>query len=197
MALSFVATAEAGGKAGRIPTWTASPQPAWSSELPIPLGLPNNRYLQTVRQVARVSMGGTKVRIVISNAYGKVPSAILADAPSNARAIVAFGDSITDVDGSTVDGNDRWPDHLAKRLIDAGGQPVAILNQGISGARLLYTLMGENALARFERDVLSQPDVDTVVLMMGINDKGDHLHPNKPGYEAMAASINLKLLAEP
>jgi lysophospholipase L1-like esterase len=32
--------------------------------------------------------------------------------------------------------------------------------------------MGDNALARFDRDVLSQPHADTVVLMMGINDLG-------------------------
>ena len=32
--------------------------------------------------------------------------------------------------------------------------------------------MGDNALARFDRDVLSQPHADTVVLMMGINDIG-------------------------
>src|SRR5262249_54158640 len=99
-------------------------------------------------------------------------SQILVDAPAEARAVVLFGDSITDGDGSTVDGNDRWGDHLAKRLVDAGGKPVAILNQGISGARILSDRMGVNALARFERDVLSQPYADTVVLMMGINDIG-------------------------
>jgi lysophospholipase L1-like esterase len=32
--------------------------------------------------------------------------------------------------------------------------------------------MGDNALARFDRDVLSHPHADTVVLMMGINDIG-------------------------
>ena len=99
-------------------------------------------------------------------------SEILVDAPAGARAVVLFGDSITDGDGSTVDGNDRWPDHLAKRLIDAGGAPVAVLNQGISGAKVLSDRMGVNALARFERDVLGQPHADTVVLMMGINDIG-------------------------
>ncbi len=40
----------------------------------------------------------------------------LVDAPAGARAVVAFGDSITDGDGSTVDGNDCWPDRLAERL---------------------------------------------------------------------------------
>ncbi len=47
-----------------------------------------------------------------------------------------------------------------------------MLNEGISGARVLRSRMGENALARFDRDVLSHPRADTVVLMMGINDIG-------------------------
>ena len=99
-------------------------------------------------------------------------SEILVDAPADAHAIVAFGDSITDGDGSTVDGNDRWPDRLAERLVAAGGPPVAVLNEGISGAKILSDRMGVNALARFDADVLSQPKADTVILMMGINDVG-------------------------
>lgn len=99
-------------------------------------------------------------------------SEILVDRPANARAIVTFGDSITDGDSSTVDANHRWPDVLARRLIDAGGPPVAILNQGISGAKILTDRMGVNALARFDRDVLRHRHADTVILMMGINDIG-------------------------
>jgi lysophospholipase L1-like esterase len=34
-----------------------------------------------------------------------------------AGAIVAFGDSITDGTRSTPDTNNRWPDHLAGRLL--------------------------------------------------------------------------------
>src|SRR6267143_539318 len=37
-------------------------------------------------------------------------------APADARAIVAFGDSITDGTASTMNGDDRWPDVLARRL---------------------------------------------------------------------------------
>lgn len=99
-------------------------------------------------------------------------SEILVNRPANARAIVTFGDSITDGDSSTVDANHRWPDILARRLVDAGGPPVAILNQGISGARILTDRMGVNALARFDRDVLRHRHADTVILMMGINDIG-------------------------
>jgi lysophospholipase L1-like esterase len=86
-----------------------------------------------------------------------------------ARAVVAFGDSITDGNGSTPDSDRRWPDQLAGRL-GAGG--VAVVNAGISGARLLGDRMGANAAARFEQDVLAQPGVHTAVVLMGINDIG-------------------------
>jgi lysophospholipase L1-like esterase len=86
--------------------------------------------------------------------------------------IAAFGDSITDGDCSTIDANRRWPDVLAEPLVKAGGPPVPVLNQGISGAKLLADRMGVNALARFDRDVLTQPHVDTVIVMIGINDIG-------------------------
>ena len=98
-------------------------------------------------------------------------SEILVDAAPDARAVVTFGDSITDGAASTPDANHRWPDVLAERL-HAAGAKVAVVNQGISGARVLRDRMGDNALARFDRDVLSQPHADTVVLMMGINDIG-------------------------
>jgi lysophospholipase L1-like esterase len=94
-------------------------------------------------------------------------SGILVDASKDARAVVTLGDSITDGNGSTPNANSRWPDFLAKRLADKN---VAVLNAGISGARLLQDRMGANALARFERDVLSQPHVKAVILLMGIND---------------------------
>ena len=85
---------------------------------------------------------------------------------------MTFGDSITDGDSSTPDANHRWPDFLARRLVEAGGPPVAVVNEGISGARMLRDRMGDNALARFDRDVLRHPHADTVILMMGINDIG-------------------------
>ena len=261
---------------GWIGTWSASPQPIWGPDFVAPISFPRNLWNQTIRQVARVSLGGNQVRVVISNEYGTAPlvvgaahvalsgdgaaieagsdraltfsgnpsvtippgapaisdpvelavapltelavslyfpkvaptstmhwdgrqtayiaagdktaeadiepdattlsrlflSGILVDAPENARAIVTFGDSITDGDGSAADQNHRWPDLLAERLQAAGGAPVAVLNEGISGARVLADRMGVNALARFDEDVISHPRVDTVILMMGINDIG-------------------------
>ena len=98
-------------------------------------------------------------------------------------AIVAFGDSITDGAGSTADTNNRWPDHLAQRLL-AQGMRMGVLNAGIGGNRVLNEATvppgvdtravgaGINALARFERHVLSQAGVTHVIVLEGINDIG-------------------------
>ncbi|WP_426341476.1 SGNH/GDSL hydrolase family protein [Pseudoduganella sp. S-14] len=110
-------------------------------------------------------------------------SAVLVSGPAR-RTVVALGDSITDGNGSTPDRNLRWPDQLAERA-----EGVAVLNAGISGARLLSDGMGEKAAARFERDVLSQPGVDTVIVLIGINDigwPGSAFAPNEPPVTADA-----------
>ena len=254
-----------------IGSWTASPQPIWGPDFAFPTNIPATLQDQTIRQVARISLGGKRIRIVLSNEYGRQPLVIgaahvaLADAgsaivtgtdrqitfggkasaivlpgaplvsdpvdlevaplgsvavsiflpsetqattfhwdgrqtaylaPGNqvaakridtdtttgariflsgiqveaaapAGAVVVIGDSITDGNGATIDTNSRWPDFLAARLAPKN---VAVLNAGISGARLLGDRMGVNALARFDRDVLSQPQVKTVIVLLGIND---------------------------
>jgi lysophospholipase L1-like esterase len=99
-------------------------------------------------------------------------SGIMVDAPPGASAVVTFGDSITDGNGSTIDASNRWPDVLARRLAKVAGTPISVVNEGISGARVLSDRMGVNALARFDHDVVVQPHVTTVILMMGINDIG-------------------------
>jgi lysophospholipase L1-like esterase len=256
-----------------VGTWTASPQPVWAPDFLAPAKVPRNLWNQTVRELAHLSIGGSKIRLLLSNEYTNYPitigavhaaisekgaaivpasdrtvtfggkpsitippgapalsdpidlvvpplsdvtvsvfvpdvtpietmhwegrqtayivagdktaeqdikpdttitakvflSEIFVDAQPGARAVVTFGDSITDGDGSTIDANLRWPDNLARRLSD---RRIAVLNQGISGAKVLSDRMGVNALARFERDVLGQSHADVVTMMMGINDIG-------------------------
>jgi lysophospholipase L1-like esterase len=93
-------------------------------------------------------------------------------APARTMAVVTFGDSITDGSRSTVDTNHRWPDHLARRLAAQNGAPVAVLNAGIGGNRVLGDGAGLSALARFDKDVLMQTGVTHVVVLEGINDIG-------------------------
>lgn len=260
-----------------VATWQASPQPVWGSDFLFPTNVPPVLRNQTVRQVARISVGGQRLRIVLSNAYGNQPVAVgkatvaqhkqdggviadslrtvtfggrnrvnilpgatfvsdpvalpvsalaqvtvslyLPDATpvstfhwdgrqtgwivsgdqtsasalrltnadgalerttarplltgiqveteQAARAVVVIGDSITDGATASLDKDSRWPDFLAARLAPHG---VAVVNAGISGARLLSDGMGVNALARFDRDVLAQPGVRSVIVMLGIND---------------------------
>ena len=254
-----------------INTWIASPEARWNGDFPLPTNLPHQLWDQTVRQVARVSIGGSRVRILLSNAYGTHPlkigsadialsrkdasivpgsdrvltfggktsvvippgapmlsdpvdldvaalshlavslylpdptapasfhwdarqtayvgagnqtaatslkvdstlttrvflAAIQVEAAPGTRTVVALGDSITDGDGATMDADARWPDFLAQRLAP---RDVAVLNAGISGGRMLRDKMGVNALARFQRDVLAQPGICAVIVLMGIND---------------------------
>jgi lysophospholipase L1-like esterase len=93
-------------------------------------------------------------------------------AAASTRAVVTFGDSITDGARSTPDTNNRWPDQLARRLAAQRGPPVAVLNAGISGNRVLGDGAGLSALARFDKDVLMQTGVTHVVVLEGINDIG-------------------------
>ena len=107
-------------------------------------------------------------------------SAVLVPAQPSQRLVVAFGDSITDGDRSTVDADRNWPSDLVRRLANSPGRaPVAVVNEGIVGNRLLSDcFMAEvgcfavSALARFDRDVLTLPGVTHVVLLAGINDIG-------------------------
>jgi len=98
-----------------------------------------------------------------------------------AAAIVCFGDSITDGAHSTPNTNRRWPDLLAQRLqSDPKTAHLSVLNEGISGNRLLHDVAGPNALARFDRDVLAQSGVRYVILLEGINDIGHTTQPRDP-----------------
>jgi lysophospholipase L1-like esterase len=252
-------------------SWTASPQPAWDAGFALPMNAPPHLQDQTIRQLARLSLGGSRLRIVLSNHYGREPlvigaahaarsaggaaivpgsdravtfggrrsaqvapgaalvsdpielevpdqgqiavsiylpqatrtgsfhwdarhtaylgagnqaaaerlapqtttstylmlSGIEVDSPRARGLVVALGDSITDGNGAGMDADARWPDFLAARLAPRG---IAVLNAGISGGRLLADGMGASALARFERDVLSQLRVQTVIVLIGIND---------------------------
>jgi lysophospholipase L1-like esterase len=98
---------------------------------------------------------------------------------TDAQAIVAFGDSITDGTLSTLNGDDRWPDVLARRLRAIHGNRVAVVNAGIGGNQVIgpkeYSPQkpfagGPSALARLERDVLSLSGVTHVIWLEGIND---------------------------
>jgi lysophospholipase L1-like esterase len=96
-------------------------------------------------------------------------------------AIVTIGDSITDGARSTRDANARWPNILATRLqANKKTAKLAIINQGISGNRVLHDNAGPSALARFDRDVIAQAGVKYLIFMESINDIGHATNPKNP-----------------
>ncbi len=100
----------------------------------------------------------------------------------DAYAVVAFGDSITDGTGSTINGDDRWPDVLERRLRAAYGNRISVVNAGIGGNQVLGPAVyppptplspfagGPSALSRLERDVLTLSGVRVVIWLEGTND---------------------------
>lgn len=132
------------------------------------------------------------VKFPVGKMISSWPFATGVDVSASARggAIVAFGSSTTDGDGSTKDANQRWPDVLAERLQKNGDAELGVLNEGIIGNRLLSDshsprqaggpfeavlkgfgdALGVAGLARYDRDVLKQAGVRYVILGLGIND---------------------------
>ena len=105
--------------------------------------------------------------------------AIDVQAPQGTSTVVCFGDSITDGTGSTLNGDDRWPDVFARRLHAAYGPRFTVVNAGIGGNRITSPTPydpktpfagGPSALDRLERDVLSLSGVSTIIWLEGIND---------------------------
>ncbi|WP_405587997.1 SGNH/GDSL hydrolase family protein [Streptomyces sp. NBC_01092] len=105
-------------------------------------------------------------------------SAVETDA-GRADAVALFGDSITDGFGSTPGANRRWSDALAERT----GRPA--LNAGIGGNLLLNdsAWYGDKAVHRLRRDVLDHPGVDTLVVLLGLNDIGFSETDEQPTYK--------------
>ncbi len=100
------------------------------------------------------------------------------------NAVVAFGSSTTDGFGSTLNANRRWPDYLARRLMDAGGTRVmSVINAGIGGNQLTSSelpqlagtampryLLGEAGYQRLAWDVLEQAGATELIVHIGSND---------------------------
>jgi lysophospholipase L1-like esterase len=101
--------------------------------------------------------------------------------PADSFAIVAFGDSITDGTASTLNGDDRWPDVLSRRLKAVHGNRIAVVNAGIGGNQIAGPARydtdtpvagGPAARQRVQRDVLALAGVAAMIWLEGINDFG-------------------------
>ena len=160
-----------------------------NTNVPSPLTM-HNAALQTnyVSGTGNFS-GATAFPVAATVQNWFLVSRVEVTAPDSVGVIVAFGDSITDGARSTPDTNNRWPNHLARRLL-ASPRPMAVVNGGIGGNRVLSEgtfQAGVNALARFDRHALGQTGVTHIIVLEGINDIGNARENPTPTAEDMIA----------
>jgi lysophospholipase L1-like esterase len=170
------------------------------ADLAVTLYLPEGAAATTVhvlaQQTSYVSGGDatTQAHFPVSRKLDTRPFLSRVDVANGPAgyAVVAFGDSLVDGDGSTVDANHRWTDALAARL-QQSGLNVSVLNAGLIGNRLLQnspsdsqfgTALGSSGLHRFEQDALAQPGAKVTIVRIGSNDLG---FPNKLAPKSEAA----------
>ena len=99
--------------------------------------------------------------------------------PRESWAVVALGDSTTDGTAATMNGDDRWPDVLSRRLHAVYGNRIAVVNAGIGGNQIAGPAEygpgkpfpgGPAAAQRIDRDVLALSGVKALIWLEGIND---------------------------
>jgi len=121
-------------------------------------------------------------------------------APADTRLVVTFGDSITDGTATTMNGDDRWPDVLSRRLHALYGDKIAVVNAGIGGNQIAgpaeYSPTkpfpgGPAAGQRIERDVLTLSGVSAMIWLEGIND-----FSKNGNREADVAKAEMKAIVE-
>jgi lysophospholipase L1-like esterase len=135
-------------------------------------GHPGSRTT-SYQQAGSRELGAASMASALATDHWYVVSGVDVRADPAARAIVVLGDSLTDGRGSTTNGNDRWPDLLARRLRGgAATANVAVLNQGIGGNHVVRGGLGPAASARYRRDVLGQSGARWLIVFEGVNDIG-------------------------
>lgn len=102
-----------------VASWQASPQPVWDAAFLFPTGIPAALDRQTFRQTARISLGGPRLRVRLSNAYGTTPLRIgaagVATVAGGAPVALSFAGQPTTV---IAPGTDCLSDPLAVATTD-------------------------------------------------------------------------------
>jgi lysophospholipase L1-like esterase len=124
--------------------------------------------------------------------------------PPDTMVICAFGDSITDGTHSTLNGSDRWMNVLSRRLHNAYGSRVSIVNEAIAGNRVVNPVTtitptstfpstsGAAATDRLARDVLGLSGLKAVIWLEGINDLGggNTVAAIEAGYQSIVGTLH-------
>ncbi|MFK0298773.1 GDSL-type esterase/lipase family protein [Brevundimonas sp. NPDC090276] len=155
------------------------------AQVSVSLSFPEPTRPAVRRTVVRIGQGETAPGDEVALDYRQnVISAVYGERETQPTVVVAFGDSITEGATSTLGAERDWPSVLARRFEATCPGRFVVLNQGISGNKLLDHGRSHSALARLDRDILALPQVDYVILLEGINDIRHGGDPAKPGRNA-------------
>jgi lysophospholipase L1-like esterase len=131
-------------------------------------------YLHSAQRTAEVAPGNQVRRRLLTDPEQTTSlywiTRVLINTPAIRPVVVALGDSVTRGDGTTADLDQRYPDHLQRRLLAGGVDGAVVLNAGLGGNLLLRTYVGLSMKDRFARDVLGVAEASHVVIMAGVND---------------------------
>lgn len=97
---------------------------------------------------------------------------------AKAKAVVCFGDSITDGYGTDAlylgrkpDSYTRWIDYLARRFQkNEETRYISLINEGIGGNSILTSWPTDAGKDRFERDLTTHDGVEYCIILFGVND---------------------------
>ena len=155
------------------------------SQVSVSLRFPDPTRPAVRRTVVRVGEGPDTPGDEIDLDYRQnVISAVYGERETAPTVVAAFGDSITEGATATLGAERDWPSVLARRFEATCPGRFVVLNQGISGNKLLDHGRSHSALARLDRDLLALPQIDYVILLEGINDIRHGGDPAKPGRNA-------------
>lgn len=95
-----------------------------------------------------------------------VLSAVEVSSIPRKKAVICFGDSITDGHGSTNDIQGRWTDYFSEKLhSNPETAEIGVVNEGIRGQKVTT-----DGLSRYDDDVLNVKGATYIVVLFGVND---------------------------
>lgn len=133
--------------------------------------------------------------------------------PAGSKAVICFGDSITDgfgtdwaVPGKRPDTYSRWVDFFAKRLqANESTKHISVVNKGIGANSILGSWPTDAGRDRFKRDLLGPDGAAYCILLFGVNDllslsdtgKYDRLIPEYQKMVALCHENGIKIYGAP
>ena len=127
-------------------------------------GHSHSQTLAFLEEGNKINIKQFSKNITVTHWY--VLSAIEVSSNPRKKAVICFGDSITDGHGSTNDIQGRWTDYFSEKLNEnEETSEISVINEGIRGNQLTV-----HGIKRYEHDILEIKGATYIIVLMGVND---------------------------